>query len=58
MNAGRPAGRPDLRDDEREPQTSGDVVQSPPVQVGLLLLLLLIGLLVLWVVWTLVAAAG
>ncbi len=36
--------------------TTGDVVNNSSVQLGLVLLLVLLGLLVLWLTWTLVSS--
>ena len=50
------ARQPTVADPDNEPRTSGDIVQLPSIQAGLLLLILLIALLGLWVVWSLLSA--
>lgn len=48
---------PTVTDPEQEPRTGGDLVQFPPIQIGLLILLVLLALLGLWVLWSLLSAA-
>lgn len=56
MNESQPAPGPTGDDDDPvEPRTSGDVLQQPSVQIGMVLLLLLLALLALWVVWSLIS---
>ncbi|CAN5792815.1 hypothetical protein BH24CHL5_BH24CHL5_07360 [soil metagenome] len=56
MNESQPAPGPTGADDDPvEPRTSGDVLQQPSVQIGMVLLLLLLALLALWVVWSLIS---
>ena len=43
--------------DDAQPRTSGDVAQQAPVQLAIVLLMMLLGLLALWVVWSLIYAA-
>jgi hypothetical protein len=52
-----PQGSSSRLHDDPQPRTSGDVAQQPPVQLAIVLLMMLLGLLALWVVWSLIYAA-
>ena len=41
---------------ERAPRTGGNVARSPSVQIALLVLAVMLGLLALWVAWSLMSA--
>jgi len=57
MREPEPQGSSSRLHHDPQPRTSGDVAQQEPVQLAIVLLLMLLGLLALWVVWSLIYAA-